>query len=236
MNFLCSDSYENGITKEKVLTKGSGKLPFSEYLRFQSNGLWNFQSVKYLDELVQQYGGRKRGGREAEFQERIRKEWACLHRGASFLGFRFHCPSVFKVVGPTRKIQSSSKLWQVLKMIKIISYVVIAFCYRKENILCRWSNILRIFYGNEGLCQGCRSYWFGWKLGLLHTAFEQLLCLNLCCVSVQVHCRNLVAVQCINTQTFAFFLDWLTTCTYWTAQWLGHCWRWLTQTELADWQ
>ena len=34
-------------------------------------------------------------------------------------------------------------------MIKIISYVVIAFCYRKANILRRWSNILRIFYGNK---------------------------------------------------------------------------------------
>ena len=31
---------------------------------------WNFQSVKYLDELVQQYGGRKSGGRQAEFQEK----------------------------------------------------------------------------------------------------------------------------------------------------------------------
>ena len=32
---------------------------------------WNFQSVKYLNELVQQYGGRKSSGREEEFQERI---------------------------------------------------------------------------------------------------------------------------------------------------------------------
>ena len=43
-------------------------------------------------------------------------------------------------------------------MIKIISYVVIAFCNRKANILHRWSNILHIFYGNKGLCHGCRSY------------------------------------------------------------------------------
>ena len=63
------------------------------------------------------YGGRKSGGQEAEFQERIQKEWACLHSGGSFLGFRFHCqcPSIFKVAGPTRKIQSSSKLQQVLR-------------------------------------------------------------------------------------------------------------------------
>ena len=36
--------------------------------------VWDFQSVKYLDELVDQYGGRKSKGREAEFQgsERMR--------------------------------------------------------------------------------------------------------------------------------------------------------------------
>ena len=39
MSFVCSDSCENGITKEKERTNGSGKLPFSEYLGFQSNGL-----------------------------------------------------------------------------------------------------------------------------------------------------------------------------------------------------
>ena len=44
---------------------------------------------------------RKSGGWEAEFQERIRKEWACLHRGGSFLVFGFHCQSVFKAEGPT---------------------------------------------------------------------------------------------------------------------------------------
>ena len=39
MSFVCSDSCETGITKENVCTKGSGKLPFSDYLGFQSNGL-----------------------------------------------------------------------------------------------------------------------------------------------------------------------------------------------------
>ena len=73
ISFVCSDLCENGITKEKVRTNRSGKLPFSEYLWFQSNGL-DFQSVKYMHELVQQYGGRKSGGREAEFRERIQKE------------------------------------------------------------------------------------------------------------------------------------------------------------------
>ena len=37
-------------------------------------------------------------------------------------------------------------------IIEIISYVVIAFCYRKANNLRWWSNILHIFYWNKGLC------------------------------------------------------------------------------------
>ena len=44
------------------------------------------------------------------------------------------------------------------KMIKIKSYVVIAFCYTKANILQRWSNILHFFYGNKGQFHGRRSY------------------------------------------------------------------------------
>ena len=34
VSFVCSDSCKNGMTKEKVRTKGSGELPFSEYLGF----------------------------------------------------------------------------------------------------------------------------------------------------------------------------------------------------------
>ena len=45
----------------------------------------------------------------------------------------------------------------VVVMIKTKSFVVIAFCYRKANILQRWSNTLHFFYGNKGLCHGCRS-------------------------------------------------------------------------------
>ena len=43
-------------------------------------------------------------------------------------------------------------------VIKIISCVVIAFFYRIANILRRWSNILRFFNGNKGLCYGCRFH------------------------------------------------------------------------------
>ena len=56
----------------------------------------------------------------------------------------------------------------------IKSYVIIAFSYRKANILRKWSKILHFCYGNKGLCHGCRSQWFRWKLALLHAASEQL--------------------------------------------------------------
>ena len=44
------------------------------------------------------------------------------------------------------------------QMIKIKSYVVIAFSYRKANKLRKWSEILHFCYGNKGLCHGCRSH------------------------------------------------------------------------------
>ena len=52
MSFVCSDSCENCITREKVLVKGLGKSPFSEYLRFQRAMFLNFQCVKCV-ELVE---------------------------------------------------------------------------------------------------------------------------------------------------------------------------------------
>ena len=43
-------------------------------------------------------------------------------------------------------------------MIKIISYVDIAFFYWQANIIRRWSNILQRSYGNKGQCHGSRSH------------------------------------------------------------------------------
>ena len=68
-------------------------------------------------------------------------------------------------------------------MTKIKSYVVITFCYRKANILQRWSNILHFFYGNKGLCHCCRSYWFRWKLALLHCLWAVAILKSLLCLS-----------------------------------------------------
>ena len=76
MSFQCSDSCENSITKVKVLAKCSGKSPFSKYLGFQSNAL-EFSKCQMLGRTCGIIWLKKKRGWEAEFQERIRKEWAC---------------------------------------------------------------------------------------------------------------------------------------------------------------
>ena len=48
------------------------QITFSEYRGFQSNAL-EFSMCQSLDKDVEQNDGRKSGGWEAEFQERIRK-------------------------------------------------------------------------------------------------------------------------------------------------------------------
>ena len=73
MSFICSDSYKWHNKTKKCARKDQANYLFQSILGSKATD-WNFQSVKYLHELVQQYGGRKSGGREAEFQERIRKE------------------------------------------------------------------------------------------------------------------------------------------------------------------
>ena len=95
------------------------QITFSEYRGFQSNAL-EFSMCQSLDKDVEQNDGRKSGGWEAEFQERIRKELACLQRGRCGGVFVVSDPSArpsryFKVSSPTRKIQYSSKLRQVRK-------------------------------------------------------------------------------------------------------------------------
>ena len=64
---------ENGVKKKNMLGKCSGKTAFSKYLWFQNNVL-EFSKCQILGQLVEQYERRKRGGGEAEFHERIRKE------------------------------------------------------------------------------------------------------------------------------------------------------------------
>ena len=77
-----------------------------------------------------------------------------------------------------------------------MSYVEIAFFYRKANILCRWSNILCIFNRNK-VCLIAADL-IKLDENLLHTIVSQF--------------RVLVAVQYMNTQLFTFFCQ-LATCT-----------------------
>ena len=58
---------------------------------------WNFQSVQMHGQICRTRWWKKRQGQHAEFQDRIGKEWSCLHcGGGSHTSFRFHCHAVFK--------------------------------------------------------------------------------------------------------------------------------------------
>ena len=100
MSFVCSDSCKNGITKEKVRTKGSGELPFSffrvpfsEYLGFQSNGL-EFSKSQILGRTCATIWWKKKRGSRIEKQNSKKgfekNEYACIVEGV--LGFRIPLP------------------------------------------------------------------------------------------------------------------------------------------------
>ena len=77
--------------------------------------LWNFHCIKCLDKHVEQDDGRKSRDPQAEFQERIRKIEHALSVEEVFVASDWTACPYLKVVGLTRKIQSSSKLQQVRK-------------------------------------------------------------------------------------------------------------------------
>ena len=71
---------------------------------------WNFQSVKYLDNLVQNYGGRKARVEKQNSKKGFEKnEHACIVLGIFVVSDLSAC-QYLKVPCPIRKIQSSSKL------------------------------------------------------------------------------------------------------------------------------
>ena len=75
----------------------------------------------------------------------------------------------------------------------------------------------------------------------LHCFTVFTLPLSSCCNKIFVvsQCRCTAGISwlfIIWTHSCSRFFHWLTTCTCWTAQWHYHCWRGLTQTELADWR
>ena len=93
MGFVCSDSCKNGITKGKVrhcVRKVQANHLFQSISGSKAMD-WNFQSVKYLDELVQQYGGRKSGGREAVPRKDL-KRMSMPAAWREFCGFRIPLP------------------------------------------------------------------------------------------------------------------------------------------------
>ena len=69
---------KTGIRRKNMLFKGSGNSPLRVCLLPEPGTQCNFQRVKYMDEHVKPDDGRKRRFQEAEFQERVWKEPACL--------------------------------------------------------------------------------------------------------------------------------------------------------------
>ena len=103
------------LTTENIFISSFDEQFYKQQLQIISGSKamdWNFQCVKYLDKYLEQDEGRKSEDRDAEFNERIRKEWACLQSGGSFVVSDPSARPYLKVAGPTWKIQSSSKLWQ----------------------------------------------------------------------------------------------------------------------------
>ena len=78
-----------GITREKDLVKDSCKITFCEHIGFQSNAL-KFSKCQMHGRTNEQ-DNEERLGHEAEFQERVWKEWGCLQLRGSFPTFGFHC-------------------------------------------------------------------------------------------------------------------------------------------------
>ena len=84
-------------SKQKTTTMG--KLMISEVMSFAysdscENHIWGKVLAKEcMDKLLEQDNGRKSGGKEAELQERVRKEWASLQHQGSFVSFGSHCPA-----------------------------------------------------------------------------------------------------------------------------------------------
>ena len=91
MSFVCLDSYENGITKEKVYTKGSGKLPFSEYLRFQSNGL-ELSTCQILGLTCATIWWKKKQGLQSRIPRKDLKRMSMPASWREFLGFLIPLP------------------------------------------------------------------------------------------------------------------------------------------------
>ena len=65
------------LTTENIFISSFDEQFYKQQLQIISGSKamdWNFQCVKYLDKYLEQDEGRKREDRDAEFNERIRKE------------------------------------------------------------------------------------------------------------------------------------------------------------------
>ena len=83
-----------------------GKSPFSNISGSKAID-WNFRSVEFLDELVEQFGGKKKARVEKQNSKKgfERNEHACYVEGVLWVSDWTARPYL-KVAGPTRKILS----------------------------------------------------------------------------------------------------------------------------------
>ena len=109
LSFVCSHSFENGITIEKELAKRSSEFLIISWQPNRCTGIFNvsnaWETCKNMEE--------KAGVRKQNSKEKIRKECACLQRGSFFFVISYFTVSPYlKLVGPTQTNQSTSKLPQ----------------------------------------------------------------------------------------------------------------------------
>ena len=128
-----------------------------------------------------------------------------------------------------------SSLLRTGRMIKIISYIVIAFFLQEGKYSMQVVQYSTHFQREQRpvsrlqisliRMKPCIASHSLWAVAML----KSLLCLK--AGPLQDYCGSSIYEHTALCVSF----NWLTTCTWGTAQWLGHCWRGLTQTELAYW-
>ena len=86
MSFICSDSCEIGILREKVLAKCACKLPFSEYRGYQSDALefsiYQLLGQTFWNKMMEEKAGAERQNSKRGFERMSMPAlWPCSVEG-----------------------------------------------------------------------------------------------------------------------------------------------------------
>ena len=110
MSFVCSDSCEKGIAKEKKCLRNAQTNHLFQCMSDSKEMHWNFQSVKCLGELVEQCDGEKAGVEKQNSKKGFEKnEHPCRVEGV-FVVSDWSARPYLNAAITTWKIQSSSQL------------------------------------------------------------------------------------------------------------------------------